>query len=132
MSFVGNKNLDMDLLMLLNDKDLGAVCGVNKYAKSLCDDPIFWRKRLIKFLKLTNDEVNYLQKHLHISLKDLYIYFGKSPKTVDTKIKWIKGIVNRRGGSSDAVYLDITDEYYHDIPLSMNEFIHLYTLINEL
>ena len=42
-----SKYKDTDLLILdkLNDKDLLAICQVNKYMKDLCNDDNFWRNR---------------------------------------------------------------------------------------
>ena len=44
--FTGNKDTDFIILSQLSDRDLGAVCSVNRYAKKLCEDENFWRKRL--------------------------------------------------------------------------------------
>lgn len=44
--FTGNKDVDFIILSQLSDRDLAAVCSVNKYAKKLCGDENFWRKRL--------------------------------------------------------------------------------------
>jgi len=46
--FTGHKDTDFLVLMQLSDKDLSVVCKVNRYAKKLCDDDIFWRNRLFK------------------------------------------------------------------------------------
>ena len=44
--FTGNKDVDFIILSQLSDRDLMAVCSVNKHAKKLCENENFWRKRL--------------------------------------------------------------------------------------
>ena len=53
MRFSGNKDTDFLILMQLNDRELGTVCQVNKYVRSLCEDDIFWMNRIINNMKKT-------------------------------------------------------------------------------
>lgn len=45
----GIKDIDLKIIAELNDYELGKVCSVNKYIKSLCNDNNFWRNRAINF-----------------------------------------------------------------------------------
>lgn len=58
-ALTGNKDTDFLVLSQLNDRDLGAVCKTNKYVKKLCDDDIFWKKRLFSNLTIVNLEEEY-------------------------------------------------------------------------
>ena len=46
-SLTGNKNLDIDILNQLDDKDLVSFCKTSKYANQLCNDQILWQRRVI-------------------------------------------------------------------------------------
>ena len=37
----GNKDVDYEILYNLNLEDLSKVCGVNKYTRDLCSNPVF-------------------------------------------------------------------------------------------
>ena len=56
------KDVDMEILNNLNDKDLLAFCSTDKYAKSICNDQIFWQRRVIsKYGKYL--DVNMMRKY---------------------------------------------------------------------
>lgn len=48
MAFTGSKDADILILLELDDVSLGNFCLTNKYIKSLCDDDLFWARKLIK------------------------------------------------------------------------------------
>jgi hypothetical protein len=78
MSFIGNKDVDRELMMHLNDRELGLVCAVNRYAKSLCDEPIFWRNRIMRIFGITNENINELIENYKFDTpRALYIYLRK-------------------------------------------------------
>lgn len=54
-----HKDVDFQILMQLNDTDLAAVCQANQYVRSLCNNDVFWRNRLIAFIQttLTNEDI---------------------------------------------------------------------------
>jgi hypothetical protein len=52
----GDKNLDIDIINRLSDTELGTVCKVNKYVRSLCNDNILWRKRIALRYKIPSEE----------------------------------------------------------------------------
>lgn len=56
----GHKDTDFLILMQLSDRDLGAVCSVNKYAKKVCEDDAFWKNRLFANLIFVKLEKEYL------------------------------------------------------------------------
>ena len=41
------KDVNMEILNKLDDKDLLSFCSTDKYAKSICNDQIFWQRRVI-------------------------------------------------------------------------------------
>lgn len=45
--FTGQKDVDITLLNLLEDKDLINMCLTNKYINSICENDNFWRDRII-------------------------------------------------------------------------------------
>ena len=47
MSFTGNKDTDLMVFQLLNDKDLAKILRINKYCKNLLKDEGFWKRRLL-------------------------------------------------------------------------------------
>lgn len=57
--FTGNKDVDMIIFGILDDRELTIACQINKYTKELCKNDLFWKKRFDKkFGKiLTSEEV---------------------------------------------------------------------------
>ena len=45
--FTGQKDVDITILNLLEDKDLINMCKTNKYVYSICENDTFWRDRII-------------------------------------------------------------------------------------
>lgn len=56
----GIKDTDILILLQLEDDELGSVCAVNSYVRSLCNDEKFWRLRII----------NKIKKSMEITLKN--------------------------------------------------------------
>ena len=47
-TFTGIRDLDIEILNRLEDKDLVSFCSTDKYAKSICESETFWSRRTIK------------------------------------------------------------------------------------
>lgn len=47
----GVKDTDILILLQLEDHELGPVCSVNSYVRSLCNDEKFWRVRIMNKIK---------------------------------------------------------------------------------
>jgi hypothetical protein len=45
--FTGQKDVDIMILNLLEDKDLISLCETNKYVNSICNNDTFWRDRIV-------------------------------------------------------------------------------------
>jgi hypothetical protein len=45
--FTGQKDVDVKILNLLEDKDLISLCETNKYVNSICNNDTFWRDRIV-------------------------------------------------------------------------------------
>ncbi len=56
----GHRDTDFLVLMQLCDRDLGAVCSVNKYAKKVCEDDTFWKNRIFANVLFAKLEKEYL------------------------------------------------------------------------
>ena len=46
--FTGNRDTDLLVLQLLDDKNLASICQTNSYLRNLCKDENFWRNRSIE------------------------------------------------------------------------------------
>ena len=47
-TFTGIRDLDIEILNRLEDKDLISFCAADKYAKTICDSETFWSRRTIE------------------------------------------------------------------------------------
>lgn len=95
MSFMGDKNLDMNLMLLLNDKEIGIVCQVNKYAQKLCSDPIFWRRRLVQKYHITPEKINRILKNFDfLGPQDLYIFINSSRSDGKLLLLWMEEVID--------------------------------------
>ena len=47
-TFTGIRDLDIEILNRLEDKDLISFCSADKYAKTICDSETFWQRRTIE------------------------------------------------------------------------------------
>ncbi len=58
MSLSQIKDVDMEILNKLDDRDLLSFCSTDKYAQLICNDQIFWQRRVItKYGKYLNSEI---------------------------------------------------------------------------
>jgi hypothetical protein len=84
IGFTGQKDADTAILMRLDDKELEAVCSVNKYVNALCEKQSFWLSRIIYGLKKTCELASRMPIYKDIigcelfeeSIKPIYDYFG--------------------------------------------------------
>ena len=95
----GIKDTDILILLQLEDHELGPVCSVNSYVRSLCNDENFWRIRIINKIKkglennlkfypglgkreITGIAIDEIKKYFGFStLKELNTYLNKIPTT---------------------------------------------------
>lgn len=90
MSFTGNKNIDIDMMLLLTDHEVGVVCQVNKYAETLCNDSRFWIRRIIQKYKVFPDKINLFVQSFHFpNAKDLYIYLTQQVSNGPKLLLWM-------------------------------------------
>jgi hypothetical protein len=93
----GIRDTDILILLQLEDRELGPVCSVNSYVRSLCNDENFWRTRIINRIKkgfennlkfypelvkieINGNVVGEMKKYLGFStLKELNSYLDKIP-----------------------------------------------------
>ena len=47
-SFVGIRELDREILLELDDETLDRACYVDRWTQSICDNPLFWRERILR------------------------------------------------------------------------------------
>ena len=45
-TFTGIRDLDVEILNRLDDRDLVSFCSTDKYANSICDSETFWQRRV--------------------------------------------------------------------------------------
>ena len=106
----GNKDADFLILMQLNDYEIGKVCQVNKYVKSLCDDDNFWRNRFMKKYNkfLSINDANRFKSFLGFSIwKEMNKYFSEiKEKRIPIFIKLLK----EEDFIDEAINLIIKDE----------------------
>lgn len=79
----GNKDVDVLILNQLEDHELGAICQVNKYINSLCNDENFWLNRIINRINYACRSAKKIPffKEIEcdidiISIRNMLIYFG--------------------------------------------------------
>lgn len=90
MALTGNQDIDSLILMKLTDYELTKVCQVNKLARKVCNEPMFWRNRLLNRYKIDGREANRLMDYFGFdNLKDLYIFITtlKTPLTYLTILR---------------------------------------------
>ena len=60
MSFTRIKDVDLEILSKMNDRELGRICSTDKYFRNLCKNDDFWRNRTMKrFGKYFGDKLYY-------------------------------------------------------------------------
>lgn len=60
------KDVDLEIMMMLDDESLDNICNTNQYMHHLCNNPFFWKKRLNHFYPdiITNKNYKELYKIL--------------------------------------------------------------------
>ena len=99
MSLTGIKDVDMNIILQLEDRELPRVCAVNKYVNEICESDAFWYRRLInritkvrddnlsKYKKLiiidvTGERIREMQRFLGLkSLKELNVFLNELPSS---------------------------------------------------
>ena len=56
----GNRDVDMEILQQLEDKDLVNVCQTNRYSRNLCNNQLFWMNRVLRKFRV---DINLLKKY---------------------------------------------------------------------
>ena len=69
----GIRDLDYMILNQLSDKDLYAVCQVNKEVNKLCNDDRYWQQRVKHVFELSNEDMNKYKNMMEIDTwKEFY------------------------------------------------------------
>ena len=97
MSLTGVKDVDMEIILQLEDKELPRVCAVNRYVNEICQSDAFWYRRLINritkvrddnlskyknliLIDITGARIREMQRFYGLkSLKDLNIFLNELP-----------------------------------------------------
>ena len=132
----GNKTLNIEILNLLNDKDLVSFCLSNKDANKICNDETFWQRRTIqKYDKYISVEM--MRKYKKDKWSDYYIELNKidkypsyeMAKSMELGRKDIETILRKKYPNINIIFLQSPDiEYYTDInhksfaPISQGKF----------
>ena len=120
MSLIGDINLDTDLIMKLNDRELGMVCQVNRKARQICNSPLLWRKRLEYFFPLDNDKIDFILEHYTFTLKELYIML-RNASNFRLMIKWLEEIPKEEKAS----FYELTFVDPNLLPLTWSEWLNI-------
>ena len=75
MSFTRIKDLDLEILSKMDDRELGRICSTDKYFSNLCKNDMFWKNRTIRrFAKyFGNDLEKYFLMSEKTTWRDYYI-----------------------------------------------------------
>jgi hypothetical protein len=69
MGLTGNRDVDMEIILQLEDRELPAVCSVNKYVNEICSSDAFWYRRLIN--RITKAREDNLSKYKKLIIIDI-------------------------------------------------------------
>ena len=101
MNLTGLKDVDMEIILQLEDRELPRVCAVNKYVNEICQSDAFWYKRLIsriakvrninlsnykelKIIDINGERIREMQRFFGLkSLKELNIFLNELPPNAD-------------------------------------------------
>lgn len=76
----GNELADTNVLLQLNDQDLGRVCRSSAYLNSLCSNDYFWRLKLERecpqFLSLKNQYPSYRELYRRWARNQVYVVYN--------------------------------------------------------
>jgi hypothetical protein len=74
MSFTRIKDLDLEILSKMNDRELGRVCSTDTYFRKLCKNDDFWRNRTTKrFGKYFGDLIYHFQDTQIPTWREYYV-----------------------------------------------------------
>ena len=75
MSFTRIKDLDLEILSKMDDRELGRICSTDKYFANLCKNDMFWKNRTIRrFGKYFGNELEkYFLKSEKKSWREYYV-----------------------------------------------------------
>ena len=101
-TFTGIRDLDVEILNRLDDRDLVSFCSTDKYANSICDLETFWQRRMIeKYGKYLNLE-SLLKFKDKKSWAEYYVEITKVLNSSNVEYETAKALEN---GRSDLVKL---------------------------
>jgi hypothetical protein len=133
MSFTGNKNIDMDMMLLLSDHEVGVVCQVNKYAEKLCNDSSFWTKRIIQKYKVFPDKINLFIQNFHFAnAKNLYIYLTQQVSDGSKLLLWMDELLKAQEQQRPKKVIErnfwifISQKYPDVSPITLREMTDLF------
>ena len=119
----GNKTVNIEILNLLNDKDLVSFCLSNKDANKICNDETFWQRRTIqKYDKYISVEM--MRKYKKDKWSNYYIELNKidkypsyeMAKSMELGREDIETILRKKYPNINIIFLQSPDvEYYSDI-----------------
>ena len=82
MSLTGVKDVDMEIILQLEDRELPRVCAVNKYVNEICQSDAFWYRRLLnRITKVRDDNLSKYKKLILIDItgeriKEMQRFYG--------------------------------------------------------
>ena len=82
MSLTGVRDVDMNIILQLEDRELPRVCAVNKYVNEICESDAFWYRRLINRITKVRDDNFSKYKKLKIidvtgdRIREMQKFFG--------------------------------------------------------
>jgi len=119
----GKKELDIEILNELSDKDLVSYCSSNKDANKICNDETFWQRRTIqKYDKYLSVEM--MRKYKKDKWSDYYIELNKinkypeyeMAKAMELGREDIETILRKKYPNINIKFFNSPDvEYYYDI-----------------
>jgi hypothetical protein len=133
----GIRDLDLEILNNLEDKDLFNFCLSNVEAGELCRDDNFWRKRFYKrYISLFYDDQEFIEKIKSGKWKTFYLKIitetGKykdNPWNFFNKVEWNlntnKFVENDLGDLENFYFLDLGKKAILELPIDRYEDLEL-------
>jgi hypothetical protein len=124
MSLTGVGDVDMEIILQLEDRELSRVCCVNKYLNEICQSDTFWYKRLInRIATARNDNLSKYKQLMLIDIngkriREMQEYFGLKD------LKEVNNFLNEL--PYKAVYL-----LYYAFPCFDNHIVKIYEGFDE-
>lgn len=63
MNLTGIKDLDLEILKKMDDRELGKICLINRYFQELCKNEDFWRNRTVERFSEYLGNVEKINRH---------------------------------------------------------------------